>query len=501
MGVDMWRLRLIRFRLTLAYTLLLAGAFALFSAGIVIGLNNVLYNNFNQSVQSAADKVVQQYKILPSYISYPNYGVRLRVTAETVGGGVNPPTSNSFIFLDANGKPIPGDNKHADPKIATDPKLKQTISKTLASGSPQNLTVKGKNGDTNVLVYPTGANDAVLVFQASVQDTEDTVTLLQRIMILAAIVVTLLSAAGAWFLTGRVLRPIDKMSEQVRRISVNDLNERLQINQRDEIGRLASTFDDMISRLQASFERHKRFTSDASHELRTPLTVMQADISLALRRPRSAAEYRRTLESAQEEVSRLSHIVSDLLTLTRLDTDVALIAHEEVALDDIIDGVVAGLRPLAHDRLVSLTYGIDAPAIVMGDSTRLKQLFINLVDNAIAYTPAGGRVHVSLVSSPEGITVSVTDTGVGIDPLHLPHIFERFYRTDEARSRSNEGTGLGLAIVKSAVQAHNGRIDVTSRPGAGTTFTVWLPRGGVFASQPADTGRLGSSIVPLSAAG
>ncbi|MDB5075011.1 MAG: cztS [Chloroflexi bacterium] len=491
----MWRFRLIRFRLTLTYTLLLAGAFALFSAGVVIGLNQVLYDNFRHRIEQAADKVVKQYKIQPSYVSMPYFGVHLRVTSETVGGDANDTTKN-YVFLDSNGLPIAGDNKHGDPKVATDPKVKQSITHALTLGSSQNLTVKGKNGDTNVLVYPTGAGDAVLLFQASLQDTEDTVALLQRIMIMAAAVVTVLSAAGAWFLTGRVLRPLDKMGERVRRITARDLNERLHINQRDEIGRLASTFDDMISRLQASFERQKRFASDASHELRTPLTVMQADISLALRRPRTAPEYQRTLESAQEEVARLSRIVSDLLTLTRLDTDVALIAHEPLALDELVDGVVVGLRPLAKDKSISLTYSFDAPVHILGDVTRLKQLFINLLDNAIAYTPEGGSVYVTLTSDPDSVTITVSDTGIGIESRHLPHIFERFYRADEARSRGHEGTGLGLAIARTAVQAHNGTIDVSSAPGEGTTFTVVLPLGYPIAAEQPGTPRLGRLALP-----
>jgi signal transduction histidine kinase len=224
---------------------------------------------------------------------------------------------------------------------------------------------------------------------------------------------------------------------------------------------------------------------------------MQADISLALRRPRTAPEYQRTLESAQEEVARLSRIVSELLTLTRLDTDVALIAHEPVAIDELVDGVVAGLRPLAKDKSISLTYGIDMPVTIMGDVTRLKQLFINLLDNAIAYTPEGGSVYVGLISSPDAVTITVSDTGIGIEPRHLPHVFERFYRADEARSRSREGTGLGLAIAQSVVQSHNGTIEVSSTAGMGTTFTVVLPLG--YAALPVEqteTPRLGRLVLP-----
>ncbi len=495
----MWRFRLIRFRLTLTYTIFLATAFTAFSMGILFGLNAILNDNYDQKMQNAADQIVSQYTILQKYNYYPNIGVTLTVSKKTVGGDQSPLPSENYQFLNANGQPIRGgQSKQPDPKLSTNPKLKQTVKKALISNSPQSLTVAGNNGDTSVVVVPTGADQAVLVYEASRQGVEDTITVMKEIMILAVVVMTILSAIGAWVLTGRVLRPIDRMSERVRRISIRDLSERFHMDQPDELGRLASTFDDMISRLQASVERQKRFTSDASHELRTPLTVMQADIDLALRRPRTADEYRETLESAQEEVTRLSRIVSDLLVLTRLDTDASFVEHEPVALDELLDSVVSGMKPLAREGEILLSYWFSAPITIMGDVTRLKQLFINLLDNAIKYTSTGGAVHVAMEPLPDTIKVIVSDTGMGIEPEHLPHIFERFYRADQARSRSHEGTGLGLAIAMSAVRAHHGDIDVVSRPGFGTTFTVTLPYGGVLAAEMPDSGKL--VRLPLSAA-
>jgi heavy metal sensor kinase len=493
----MSRFRLIRFRLTLTYTIFLASAFALFSLGILFGLNHILNDNYDQKMQAAADQIVSQYSIQPKYHTYPTYGVSLTILKRTVGGDQAPLATDNYTFLDSLGRPIHGQAKSPDPKITTDPKLKQTITKSLTSDTPQSLTVKGNNGDTNLIVYPTGADQAVLVFESSRQGVEDTINLMKEIMLLAVVVMTFFSAIGAWILTGRVLRPIDRMSERVRRISIRDLSERFHMDQPDELGRLASTFDDMIARLQASVERQKRFTSDASHELRTPLTVMQADIDLALRRPRTVVEYRGTLESAQEEVTRLSRIVSDLLVLTRLDTDAAFVEHEPVALDELLDSVVSGLQPLARDRDINLNYWFSAPVTIMGDVTRLKQLFINLLDNALKYTSALGEVRVALESLPDAIHIIVSDTGMGIGCEHLPHIFERFYRTEQARARSHEGTGLGLAIAKSAVQAHHGDIDVVSRLGFGTTFTVTLPRSGVLAPEQPESARLVRLPLPI----
>jgi len=472
----MRRLRLIRFRLTLTYTLLLTGAFALFSAGIFLALHIVLYDNFQSKVQQAAESVGKGAKVSLSYGSYPNYHISLHVNSETYGGDVGQSILRT-VFLDANGNPIAGDAK-GDSHLASSPQVQQIVKKSLASGSNESVNVKTKSGDTTILAMPLnyGIGQYVLLVQSSVQEVEDTLQLLLRILVLSAVAMTVISATGAWFLTGRVLRPIDEITEKARRITAHDLSQRLNIATQDEFGRLAGTFDGMIARLEASFDRQKRFTSDASHEMRTPLTIMQADISLALRRPRSNDEYKRTLESAQEEVTRLSHIVTDLLTLARLDTDLAQIAHEPVALDELINGVVNGLRPLATDRSILLSYAIDGPATISGDSTRLKQLFINLIDNAISYSPNGGYVHVGLTSTPDWVMVTVKDNGMGIQPYQLEHIFERFYRTEEARLRNHAGTGLGLAIAQGAAQAHQGRIEVSSVVGHGTVFTVLLPR-------------------------
>lgn len=477
----MWRFRLIRFRLTFTYTLLLTGAFSLFSIGLFVALHQVLYNDFYQRINNAADGVAKDYTVEVSYqpqARYPGFSLVLRVQSHTVGGDANPDVIK-HLFLNANGKLIAGEGNNDAPQLASlaqDPKIKDAIPKA-AGGSKQNITLSGKNGDTNVTVatYETGGNSYVLLLQSSMRGLDDNVALLQRVLVSAALCFTLLSAIGAWFLTGRVLQPISQITEKVRTITARDLSQRLNINQPDEIGRLANTFDTMIDRLQASFDRQKRFTSDASHELRTPLAVMQADISLAMRRPRTGTEYRATLESAQEEVARLSTIVSDLLTLARLDTDTTQIAHEPVALDELIDAVVSGLRPLAAEKSITLTYTIPGTVPIVGDAVRLKQVFSNLIDNAIAYTPERGAIRVALTIENAVAQVVVSDTGIGIAPADLPHVFERFYRSDEARAHNHEGTGLGLAIAQGAVQAHQGHIEVASVQGVGTTFTVCLP--------------------------
>lgn len=483
----MWRFRLIRFRLTLTYTLLLTAIFVLFSVGVFVTLHQVLLDNVYTRLGTMADKVVNDSTYSFAIQPGPDHPhIVLKVTSETVGGDQADLSSNDLTpsllktgFFDANSKLISGDKK-GDPRIAANPSVNRATEKAITQGSSQKVTVSDKSGDSAVVIVPvtkyqTYGGTFVFAIKSSLREVESELDLLQRILAASALAVTMLSAAGSWFLTGRVLQPIGQITEKVRKITAQDLSQRLNIEQPDEIGRMANTFDGMIDRLQASFERQKRFTSDASHELRTPLAVMQADLSLALRRPRSAPDYRATLESAQEEVARLSRIVSDLLTLARLDTDVSQIAHDSLALDELVEMVVAGLRPLATDRSIKLTYAVCGRVMMIGDETRLKQVFYNLLDNAIAYTPDGGSIQVALQVEAGLARVTVRDTGIGIDPQDLPYIFDRFYRADEARSRNHDGTGLGLAIAHNVVQAHRGRFEVSSEPGRGTIFQVSLP--------------------------
>ncbi len=238
---------------------------------------------------------------------------------------------------------------------------------------------------------------------------------------------------------------------------------------------MAATFDDMIARLDEAFDRQRRFTSDASHELRTPLTVMQAEIGLALSRARSAEEYRQTLVSVDEEVVRLSAIVNDLLVLTRIDIDPVGMQHQAMALHELLSGLCKRVRLIATERNIAVIADDLEPATIYGDATRIRQLFTNLLDNAVTYSNQGGRVEVSLHRTRDGVRVSVSDTGIGIAEDQLPQIFERFYRTTEARQQNGHGTGLGLAISRSVAQAHHGEITVESTPGEGTVFTVFLP--------------------------
>jgi heavy metal sensor kinase len=303
----------------------------------------------------------------------------------------------------------------------------------------------------------------------------------RRLILLLSIAVPialLLGSYGGLLLANQALRPVDRITSAAERIGASDLSERVPLPDRmDEIGRLAKTFNHMIARLEAAFERQRQFTSDASHELRTPLAVMRGDLEIALRRERTTEGYQRVLTSNLEEIIRLSRLVEDLLTLARGDAGQVMLQWEPVALGRLCEETAEYLTPLAEQKEQSLIWlPPDQPVIVNGDAQRLKQLLLNLIDNAIKYTAPGGKVRLELKVEGKEAALKVSDTGRGIPPEDLPHIFERFFRHSRTTSdRSAIGFGLGLAIVKWIVDSHGGKIEAQSRVGQGTTFTVRLP--------------------------
>jgi heavy metal sensor kinase len=286
----------------------------------------------------------------------------------------------------------------------------------------------------------------------------------------------LLAGASSLFLAHRALAPIDRITRLVQRIQAEDLGARLNLAlPDDEVGRLARTFDAMLGRLDEAFRRQRQFTADASHELRTPLAIMKGDIGVAVQRPRSADEYRRVLLAVEEEVDRLTRLVEDLLLLARADTGQPLLHAEPVELVALLRVVSEQVRPLIEAKELTLDLQVPASLPMSGDTDKLLRLFLNLLDNAIKYTPCGGRVLVRASAQGEQTLVEVVDSGPGIPAEQLAQVFQRFYRAEAARTRTGGGAGLGLAIARWIAEAHGGRIEAESAVGAGSTFRVWLP--------------------------
>lgn len=291
----------------------------------------------------------------------------------------------------------------------------------------------------------------------------------------AAAVVLVLALAGGWFLASRALSPVSRMSATASRISARDLSARIPLEgTASELAELARVLNETFARLQEAFERQTRFTADASHELRTPLSIVLSHLELALRKERSAAEYREAIETALRGAERMRAVVEGLLTLARADAGTLSMARDRIAMRAAVEETLAMLTPMASERRVTLQATLE-PVAVVGDRDRIRDLVTNLVTNAIRYNHDGGRVDVGLRVEAGQVVLSVSDTGVGIPSQDLPHLFERFYRVDKVRSRELGGSGLGLSIAKWIVDAHGGTIGAESKEGEGAAFTVRLP--------------------------
>lgn len=316
----------------------------------------------------------------------------------------------------------------------------------------------------------------------SMESVDQTLNRLLLVLLVSVPMALAVSLAGGWFLAGRALRPVDAITLAAQRIAGGDLTQRLNVPASpDEIGRLARTFNDMIARLETSFRQIRQFSSDASHELRTPLTVMKGETELALRRPREAGDYTVVLESNLEEIDRMTRIVDELLFLSRADMGEVKMEHIPVKLESLLEDIHWQASLLGQEQDIQVALGLVMPAVVLGDELRLRELLLNLVDNAVKYSKPGGTVDVSLVTEAGRARVAVTDHGIGIAPADQSRIFDRFYRTDDARAHTKKGTGLGLAICEWIAESHQGRIEVQSEIGKGSTFTVTLPLAGTAA--------------------
>lgn len=293
---------------------------------------------------------------------------------------------------------------------------------------------------------------------------------------LAGPLMLLVVMAGGYWLARRALAPMEQITETAQRITAQRLDQRLEVPPvRDELSRLAITLNDMIDRLHHSFEEMHRFTADAAHELRTPLTVLRTQLEVALRADRSPEEYREVLGSLHEETVRLCRLASQLLELSREDAGVEAVPFTPVRLDKVLHESLDQVRPAAALKSLRWEAMHSSPTEVFADAHRLQRVFVNLLDNAVKNTPPDGRIRVSVSVTSDSVETIIADTGCGIPAEHLPHLFDRFYRADLART-SPDGSGLGLAICQAIVHAHHGRIELQSTYGQGTTVTVTLPK-------------------------
>ncbi len=328
-------------------------------------------------------------------------------------------------------------------------------------------------GGHNILVGRSIASDV-----ASLHEKEGMVALV-GIAVLAA------GLLGGHFFARRVIRPIEEISATAADISLSNLSRRIDVTGTEtELTGLARTLNQMFDRIESAFSQQVRFTADASHELRTPVAVILSHAELALDKPRPVEELRETIETCRRSALRMRSLIESLLTLARFDSGEVKLESRSFDLMRTVGDGIALVRPLADKRRITFQINL-SPATATGDPDRIAQVITNLLTNAIRYNHDQGMVTVTLQSLPAETVLTVSDTGIGIPPEHLAHIFERFYRVDNARSRKDGGVGLGLAICKSIVTAHGGQISVSSHLNRGTKFEVRLPKAG---GRPLPTG-------------
>ncbi len=460
----------IRFKLTLWYIIILGIILTSFSTFLYLTLSRSLYNGIDVKIKSIAE-VIASSSINPySQYSFSNID---RMLEDSFG---LKPVTKFIQVLDESGRiGRKSENlQHLQLPISI------RASKNASQGKITFETTKalGKYPLRMVTVPVIRGRHIINIVQVatSLEEVEEALKALLLILWITVPSALVVASLGGLFLANKALRPVDEITKTARIITSKSLYQRIKLRKtKDEIGRLAETFNDMISRLGRSFEQIRQFTADASHELRTPLTILKGEIEVGLRRRRCPEEYRKILNSNLEEVDHMSQIVDDLLFLSKADMGEIHLQKHRINLTKLISEVHAQAKMIAKTKDIGIHISNDSDAVVIGDRLRLRELLLNLVDNGVKYTPEGGEMRISVERDDGRVQLRVMDNGIGIAPEDQPHIFDRFFRVDKARSREAGGSGLGLSICKWIVEAHCGEISVESGVGKGSIFTVTLP--------------------------
>lgn len=453
----------IRWRLTLWNTLALA-VVLIGVALLVYGLvTHTLYGQLDRKLRVGVEQLAKDERIARDREGRLSYWLEEFKEHENLFGVIYGPDGSILVKTPE----LAVDAVPPDPQDATsEPQFRDAT-----------LPIMGRQRFVAARVRLAG-QDGTVVLMAPLADVDHELGHLLTALTTTVPLALFVSLALGYWLARKALAPMERLRHLTEAITADRLDQRLPvINPEDELGRMAQTINEMVGRLERSFAEIRRFTADASHELRTPITAIRTEAEVALRKPLSLPEHQQLLGSILEECERLTRLTDQLLALAREDAGVARWEREQFDLAKLLNDVAETMRPLADVKRLGFEVGLDKSLPLQGDESRLRQVFSNLIENAIKYTPAGGTVTVRLARTENTVVVTVSDTGIGITSEHLPHVFERFYRVDKARSRAEGGTGLGLSIARSIVLAHGGRIEVTSQPAKGTTCTVTLPLG------------------------
>jgi len=496
----------LRTRLTVWYGALLALTLLAFSALLYFTLQQSLSSSMDERLTLRADQLRREVGPSIGNLLQPEDVAPGQLLESTLGEFVEP---GIYVqLLNAKGAVLAAPPNLVGGELPVPPSSTQAITEDR----PIFVTVPVASGDASVRlltepIHLSGTGEVVGAVQVaeSLSPFENTMTAVSRLLLSAGFLALLLAVVIGWLLTRAALSPVSRITETARHIAATgDYHQRLHVTQPrlghgDELFFLAATFNDMIARLEHMLESQRRLLADTSHELRNPITIIRGNLALLRRESVPEAARREAVVEADEESARMGRLVGDLLLLARADAgELPSLQREPVDLAELAAEVVERARPLAGERRLSLA--TEGRCVVAGDRDRLKQLVSNLVENAIRYTPRTGRIDIQVSGEPRPadmqqrarpvrsrnarvtgaskpmVVLSITDSGIGISPTDLPHVFERFYRADKARSRAHGGSGLGLSIADYVAQAHGGSIQATSEgANRGSTFTVRLP--------------------------
>jgi len=455
------KLQSIRLRLTLWYSLTLAFSLSLFGGGAYFAMRHSIYATLDAELRQRLEGV---RGIISEDAPRGTTALEDEFHEFALGQGAR----GRMRVADAAGHIL-----FASPGLESDT-VRATTRKQSAGF---NQRISGEHFRVLRDSVDVAGNRYDVTVAASTKELGEALERFRHVLYFAVPFFLLLAALGGYWMSRRALAPVDEITQSARTIGAQNLAMRLAVPQTgDELERLAITLNEMLSRLDAAFQRIRQFTADASHELRTPISVMRTSAELALRKPRAEAEYREALSQILAETEKVSRLIEQLLLLARADSSSMTIPIARTNLSEILEKVwrqssmLAGSKNLKSERFIP-----PVPVWVRGDPASLERLFLILLDNAVKYTSDGGRIELRL-SSDDGFAITeIRDTGIGIAPEDLPHIFDRFYRADRARSRETGGAGLGLAIGRWIADAHSGEIRVQSEPFKGSSFQVRLP--------------------------
>ncbi len=464
------RIDSVRARLTLFWVAVLAIALVVIGGLIYILLARALYSRIDDNLGAVVQ--ITTTSLTNDLAEGQDVEDAARSTAAELSS-----RQQMLAIYDGNGRLLAEGGRDEDldvrlpplDSVPSDDSLLLTVNEAGDEDDRHRLAIR------RVSIPPSGT-EYVIVAGSSLEPTDEELGSLREVLAYVVPIALILAGAGGWFLARQSLAPVAAMADRARRIGAEDLTARLPVaNSRDELGRLAETFNDLLGRVEASLIQQRQFMADASHELRTPVATSRTAAAVALQQPhRPEQEYRDTLAIIEQQTARLSRIVEDMFTLARADAGSYPIRRTEMYLDEVVDEAVRAARVIAATRSVAVDLTAIDSARFTGDEDLIRRLIGNLLDNAIRHAPPDTTVAVTVDRDPVGYAITVSDRGEGIAPEAQPHIFERFYRADAARTTRDGGAGLGLALARWIARAHGGDVTLVRSSHDGTTFRAAL---------------------------